>query len=31
MQHYVDKEEYEKAARLQKIIAQKTNPDHGDE
>ena len=31
MQRYVDKEEYEKAARLQKIIAQKTNPDHGDE
>ena len=27
MQHYVDKEEYEKAARVQKIIAQKTNPD----
>ena len=26
MQHYVDKEEYEKAARVQKIIAQKTNP-----
>ena len=27
LQHYVDKEEYEKAARVQKIIAQKTNPD----
>jgi len=26
MQRYVDKEEYEKAARVQKIIAQKTNP-----
>lgn len=26
LQHYVDKEEYEKAARVQKIIAQKTNP-----
>ena len=26
MQHYVDKEEYEKAARVQKIIARKTNP-----
>lgn len=25
MQYYVDKEEYEKAARVQKIIAQKTN------
>ena len=31
MQHYVDKEEYEKAARVQKIIAQKTNPDSGEE
>lgn len=31
MQHYVDKEEYEKAARVQKIIAQKTNPARGDE
>lgn len=29
MQHYVDKEEYEKAARVQKIIAQKTNPTQG--
>lgn len=26
LQHYVDKEEYEKAAQVQKIIAQKTNP-----
>ena len=26
LQYYVDKEEYEKAARVQKIIAQKTNP-----
>ena len=26
MQHYVDKEQYEKAAKIQKIIAQKTNP-----
>ena len=26
MQHYVDKEQYEKAARIQKIIANKTNP-----
>jgi hypothetical protein len=25
MQHYVDKEEYERAAKIQKIIAQKTN------
>lgn len=31
MQHYVDKEEYEKAARVQKIIAQKTNPSQEDE
>lgn len=31
MQYYVDKEEYEKAARVQKIIAQKTNPVQGDE
>lgn len=31
MQHYVDKEEYEKAARVQKIIAQKTNPTQGGE
>ena len=31
MQHYVDKEEYEKAARVQKIIAQKTNPAQGGE
>lgn len=27
LQHYVDKEEYEKAARVQKIISQKTNPE----
>ena len=26
LQHYVDKEEYERAAKIQKIIAQKTNP-----
>ena len=26
LQHYIDKEEYEKAAQVQKIIAQKTNP-----
>lgn len=26
MQHYVDKEQYEKAALIQKIIASKTNP-----
>lgn len=31
MQHYVDKEEYEKAARVQKIIAQKTNPAQGED
>lgn len=31
MQHYVAKEEYEKAARVQKIIAQKTNPAQGEE
>lgn len=31
MQHYVDKEEYEKAARVQKIIAQKTNPTQGED
>lgn len=31
LQRYVDKEEYEKAARVQKIIAQKTNPDPGEE
>lgn len=31
LQHYVDKEEYEKAARVQKIIAQKTNPDQSEE
>ena len=27
LQHYVDKEEYEKAAHVQKIISQKTNPE----
>jgi len=31
LQHYVDKEEYEKAARVQKIIAQKTNSTRGEE
>ena len=31
MQYYVDKEEYEMAARVQKIIAQKTNPVQGDD
>ena len=31
MQHYVDKEEYEKAAKVQKIIAQKTNPAQNEE
>ena len=31
LQRYVDKEEYEKAARVQKIIAQKTNPDQSGE
>ena len=31
LQRYVDKEEYEKAARVQKIIAQKTNPDPSEE
>ena len=31
LQRYIDKEEYEKAARVQKIIAQKTNPAQGDE
>ncbi len=31
LQHYVDKEEYEKAARVQKIIAQKTNPTQNEE
>lgn len=30
MQHYVDKEMYEKAAKIQKIIAQKTNGDQSD-
>jgi len=29
MQHYVDKEQYEKAAHIQKIIASKTNPNQG--
>ena len=31
LQHYVDKEEYERAARIQKIIAQKTNGGQSDE
>ena len=31
LQHYVDKEEYEKAAQVQKIIAQKTNPAQGED
>ena len=31
MQHYVDLEQYEKAARIQKIIAQKTNPTEGED
>lgn len=31
LQHYVDLEQYEKAARIQKIIAQKTNPTEGEE
>lgn len=31
MQRYVAKEEYEKAARVQKIIAQKTNPSAGED
>ncbi len=31
MQHYVDLEQYEKAARIQKIIAQKTNLHEDDE
>jgi len=31
LQHYVDKEEYEKAAKVQKIIAQKTNPTQREE
>ena len=31
LQRYVDKEEYEKAARVQKIIASKLNPSQGDE
>lgn len=31
MQRYIAKEEYEKAARVQKIIAQKTNPAQGGE
>ena len=30
LQHYVDKEQYEKAAQVQKIIAQKTNPEPDD-
>ena len=31
LQRYVDKEEYEKAAQVQKIIAQKTNPAQSEE
>ena len=31
LQHYVDSEEYEKAARIQKIISKKTNPPQGEE
>ena len=31
LQHYVDKEQYEKAARIQKIIASKTNPAQSEE
>ena len=31
LQRYVDKEEYEKAARVQKIIASKLNPSQGNE
>ena len=31
MQHYVDKEQYEKAAHIQKIIASKTNPAQSEE
>ncbi len=31
MQQYVDKEQYEKAARIKKIIASKTNPAQGEE
>lgn len=31
LQHYVDKEEYEKAAQVQKIIAQKTNSAAGED
>ena len=31
LQRYIDKEEYEKAARVQKIIASKLNPSQGDE
>ncbi len=31
MQQYVLKEQYEKAARIQKIIAQKTNPSQNEE
>ena len=30
LQHYVDKEQYEKAAKIQKIIAQKTNDGRSD-
>ena len=31
LQHYVDSEEYEKAARIQKIISKKTNPPQSEE
>lgn len=31
LQHYVEKEEYERAAQIQKIIASKTNASHDDE
>ena len=31
MQHYVDKEQYERAAKIQKIIARKTNPQQSGE
>jgi bifunctional DNase/RNase len=31
LQHYVDKEEYERAAQIQKIIAQKTNAEQSGE
>ena len=31
MRHYVDKEQYERAAKIQKIIARKTNPQESGE